>query len=123
MVKTFYLHIKLYLNPQLKAVVQKLESTPFKSAGLSIEAGSRRRSAGYQTTLHWLVLPGYQLKRNTLCLKSLKTCPRLQEIESKQLFLFQNVLGGTSLDPPSLEAQSVLAGVPAIYFIAIRQLL
>ena len=39
-------------------------------AGLSVEAGSRRKSAGCQTTLHRLVLPRYQLKRSALCLKS-----------------------------------------------------
>ena len=39
-------------------------------SGLSIEAGSRRKSASCQTTLRRLMLPGYQLKRNTLCLKS-----------------------------------------------------
>ena len=39
-------------------------------AGLSIEAGSQRKSAGCEATLCRLVLPGYQLKRNTLCLKS-----------------------------------------------------
>ena len=39
-------------------------------AGLSIEAGSQRKSAVCEATLCRLVLPGYQLKRNTLCLKS-----------------------------------------------------
>ena len=53
-----------------------------KGAGLSIEASSQLKSAGCQTTLCRLVLPGYQLKRNRLCLKSLKICPRLQEIAS-----------------------------------------
>ena len=33
--------------------------------GLSIEAGSRQKPAGCQTTLRQLVLPSYQLKRNT----------------------------------------------------------
>ena len=37
---------------------------------LSIEAGSQRKPAGCEATLCRLVLPWYQLKRNTLCLKS-----------------------------------------------------
>ena len=59
-------------------------------AGLSIEAGGWWKSASCQTTLRWLGLPGYPLKRNTLCLEPLKTCPRLQEIASKQLFFSKN---------------------------------
>ena len=43
--------------------------------GLSIEARSQWKSASCKTTLRRLVLPGYQLKRNTLCLKSLKYQP------------------------------------------------
>ena len=59
--------------------------------GLSIEAGSQQKSTSCQTTLLWLLFPRYQLQRNTLCLKSLKTYPRFQEIASKQLFLSKNV--------------------------------
>ena len=69
-------------------------------AGLSKEAVFRRKSAGCQTTFCRLVLPGYQLKRNTLCLKSLKTCPRLQEIASKQLFVSKKFPGENGPRPP-----------------------
>ena len=77
-----------------------------RSTGLSIEAGSQHKSAGCQITLCWLVLPGYQLKRNTLCLKSLKTLPRLQEIASNQLFFSKNFQGRMAPDTPSLGVQS-----------------
>ena len=68
-------------------------------SGLSIKAGSLRRSACCQTTLRRLVLPRYQLKRSILCLKSLKTCPRLQEIASKQMLFSKNCRGTMPLDP------------------------
>ena len=58
--------------------------------GLSIKAGSPRRSASCQATLRRLVLPSYQLKRSILCLKSLKTCPRQQEIPSQQVLFSKN---------------------------------
>ena len=77
-----------------------------ENSGLSTEAGSRPKSAGCQTTLRRLVLPGHQLKRNTLCLKSLKRCPRLQEIASKQLFFSKNFRGRMAPDSPSLGVQS-----------------
>ena len=68
-------------------------------SGLSIKAGSLRRSASCQTTLRRLVLPRYQLKRSILCLKSLKTCQRLQEIASKQMLFSKNFRGAMPLDP------------------------
>ena len=75
----------------LKFLPNKLiRVTYYHFAGLSIEAGSWRKPAGGQTTLRRLVLLRYQLKRNTLCLKSLKTCLRLQEIASKQLLFSKN---------------------------------
>ena len=75
-------------------------------SGLSIKAGSPRRSASCQATLRRLVLPSYQLKRSILCLKSLKTCPRQQEIASQQVLFSKNFREAMPLDPSILGAQS-----------------
>ena len=65
-------------------------------SGLSIEAGSRQKSAGYQTALRRLALPGHQLKRNAL--KSCSPFPDLLHVGELLVNIFHYILPQFLLD-------------------------